>query len=109
MLPLASTLAIGIATLFAVVAGRYCFQIFRWLPGEERNERFSRGLCPSCGYDLTANTSGICPECGTRIDRISAPQLTPSPSLITERQPWWVWTIVLMAMIIYVALQRWRI
>lgn len=23
------------------------------------------GLCVSCGYDLTGNTSGICPECGT--------------------------------------------
>lgn len=27
--------------------------------------RMSRGLCPSCGYSLTGNTSGICPECGT--------------------------------------------
>jgi|GEM_PF-5022504 len=23
------------------------------------------GLCVSCGYDLTGNTSGRCPECGT--------------------------------------------
>jgi hypothetical protein len=23
------------------------------------------GLCPTCSYDLTGNTSGICPECGT--------------------------------------------
>jgi hypothetical protein len=23
-----------------------------------------RGLCPACGYDLTANVSGTCPECG---------------------------------------------
>lgn len=23
------------------------------------------GLCSSCGYDLTGNTSGVCPECGT--------------------------------------------
>ena len=22
------------------------------------------GRCPSCNYDLTANTSGVCPECG---------------------------------------------
>lgn len=22
------------------------------------------GLCVSCGYDLTGNTSGVCPECG---------------------------------------------
>ena len=26
--------------------------------------RAARGLCPRCGYNLTANTSGICPECG---------------------------------------------
>jgi predicted RNA-binding Zn-ribbon protein involved in translation (DUF1610 family) len=24
-------------------------------------------VCPSCGYDLTRNTSGKCPECGTEI------------------------------------------
>jgi rubrerythrin len=23
-------------------------------------------VCPDCGYDLTANTSGTCPECGLR-------------------------------------------
>ena len=23
--------------------------------------------CPSCGYDLTANTSGTCPECGSPV------------------------------------------
>ena len=27
-------------------------------------ERRKRGLCPSCGYDLTGNVSGVCPECG---------------------------------------------
>ncbi len=27
--------------------------------------RYPPGCCASCGYDLTANTSGICPECGT--------------------------------------------
>lgn len=29
-----------------------------------RRHRSHRGLCPNCGYDLTANTSGKCPECG---------------------------------------------
>lgn len=24
----------------------------------------ARGLCPTCGYNLTANVSGVCPECG---------------------------------------------
>ena len=30
-----------------------------------RRKRVTRGLCPSCGYDLTGNTSGVCPECGS--------------------------------------------
>jgi len=25
----------------------------------------ARRLCPTCGYNLTGNTSGVCPECGT--------------------------------------------
>jgi hypothetical protein len=29
-----------------------------------RRRRLRRGLCPRCGYDLTANPSGVCPECG---------------------------------------------
>ena len=29
--------------------------------------RAAAGLCPTCSYDLTANTTGICPECGTPI------------------------------------------
>jgi hypothetical protein len=29
-----------------------------------RRRRRLRGLCLTCGYDLTGNTSGVCPECG---------------------------------------------
>ena len=29
--------------------------------------------CPSCGYDLTANTSGTCPECGTPVAKGAKP------------------------------------
>ena len=29
-----------------------------------RNQRRAGGLCPTCGYNLTANVSGVCPECG---------------------------------------------
>ena len=29
-----------------------------------RRRRRKRGLCPKCGYNLTANVSGRCPECG---------------------------------------------
>lgn len=37
-----------------------------------RRQRFRRknGLCPSCGYNLSGNTSGTCPECGTPIAMI---------------------------------------
>ena len=31
-------------------------------------QRWPKGHCQACGYDLTANTSGICPECGTPQD-----------------------------------------
>lgn len=29
------------------------------------DRRPGRGMCRSCGYNLTGNTSGVCPECGT--------------------------------------------
>ena len=29
--------------------------------------RRRKGLCLSCGYDLTGNVSGVCPECGTEV------------------------------------------
>lgn len=34
--------------------------------------RRKSGLCESCGYDLTGNTSGTCPECGAKIAEPSA-------------------------------------
>ncbi len=32
-----------------------------------RWRRRRKGLCLTCGYDLTGNVSGICPECGEAI------------------------------------------
>jgi hypothetical protein len=29
-----------------------------------RRRRMDAGLCPTCSYNLTDNTSGVCPECG---------------------------------------------
>ena len=26
-----------------------------------------KGLCKTCGYNLTGNVSGVCPECGKRV------------------------------------------
>ena len=34
---------------------------------ELRRRRQRLGLCRSCGYNLTGNTSGLCPECGTPV------------------------------------------
>jgi hypothetical protein len=41
-----------------------------WLIARLRN-RSKRlvGRCATCGYNLTANTSGVCPECGTDVLR----------------------------------------
>ncbi len=33
-----------------------------------RRRRRKRGLCLSCGYDLTGNTSGVCPECAGKVE-----------------------------------------
>jgi hypothetical protein len=35
--------------------------------GAVARSRRRSGQCPTCGYNLTANTSGVCPECGTAI------------------------------------------
>lgn len=31
--------------------------------------RHRRGLCMTCGYDLTGNTTGVCPECFTKFEK----------------------------------------
>jgi hypothetical protein len=53
----------------------------RWGRRRRRARRLRRGLCPSCGYDLTGNVSGACPECGW------APLAgaTVSPSFVARR------------------------
>jgi hypothetical protein len=57
------------ALIFAFVWGPIAVASFkRGVPaGQElrRRARSARGLCPHCGYDLTANVSGVCPECGS--------------------------------------------
>ena len=55
-----------VAAAAAVVAEWALF----WRPlerQEQRRERAGQGLCPECGYNLTANASGVCPECGKPI------------------------------------------
>jgi len=37
-----------------------------------RRLRIAKGLCPTCSYDLTGNTSGTCPECGSPIPALQS-------------------------------------
>lgn len=105
MISLGISLAAGIAALYTLVSIRFVLQSFAWVGRNQRWERSTHGLCPACGYDLRANVSGICPECGTRIER-RAPNKAPAGlSLLSESQPWWVWTVVVAVMIFVVVLQ----
>jgi hypothetical protein len=36
-----------------------------------RRRQIREGLCTTCGYNLTANTSGVCPECGMMVSERS--------------------------------------
>ena len=38
-----------------------------WLNFGRRMRRLERGLCQSCGYNLTGNTTGVCPECAGKV------------------------------------------
>jgi hypothetical protein len=49
-----------------------------WHPRRRQAWRSSRGLCRTCAYDLSHNSSGICPECGTTISHKSAATEIPS-------------------------------
>ena len=33
-----------------------------------RRRRRKRGLCPTCGYNLTGNVTGVCPECAAKVE-----------------------------------------
>jgi len=44
-----------------------------WLVGWRRRfRRHQLGLCLTCGYDLTGNSSGICFECGNGIPKLQS-------------------------------------
>ena len=47
------------------------YPIFAFIRGPLRRWRRRRkGLCITCGYDLTGNVSGVCPECGAEIKEL---------------------------------------
>ena len=105
---MAVAVAVGIAALYSVEAVRYCVGVLEWLPGHERWARARKGLCAKCGYDLSGNVSGRCPECGEAVDHNSRNrQVNIAPSLITEKQPWWVWGAVVATIAMAVIVQRW--
>ena len=53
----------------------------------QSNRRLVRkGLCPSCLYNLTGNTSGLCPECGAII-RSPKPVHNGHPDGHTDARP----------------------
>ena len=56
---------------FAVLPA--CWLLLRFI---RRSNRHSVGICSSCSYILTGNTSGVCPECGT-----------PVPSYVATAEP----------------------
>jgi hypothetical protein len=95
-------IAVGIAVLYTLVAIRYCISVLRQLPRHERWLRKTKGLCPECGYDLTGNVSGVCPECGQAIaaENKNDARMVFSLITMTERQPWWVWGIVVATMVL---------
>jgi hypothetical protein len=43
-----------------------------------RRFRHLAGLCPRCGYDLTANATGVCPECGGAVPTGAPPHAGPA-------------------------------
>lgn len=51
--------------LAAIVVGAYPLWILT-RGALQLSRRRRRGLCITCGYDLTGNTTGVCPECAHR-------------------------------------------
>ena len=61
LFPLTVVMLIGAAALYLLRRER------RQRDRERYDERFRRGQCLACGYDLRG-ASGHCPECGRAID-----------------------------------------
>jgi hypothetical protein len=53
---------LGLIVLFAV------YPAIALIAGPlRRRHRRRKGLCTTCGYNLTGNTTGTCPECGSTL------------------------------------------
>lgn len=73
---------IAVILSMAAIAFVACFFLARYFSWSARTRRryalnIAKGLCPACGYDLTANMSGTCPECGRKTDRPLADRVPP--------------------------------
>lgn len=69
-----------VAACLAVVIGTAVFIGFRREEQRKlRRRRQSRGLCPTCGYDLRASVPGTCLECGERAAGNDANAKMPRP------------------------------
>jgi len=55
-------LRIPLIHLFILFAVFPC--VCSWCAIRDWRRRRPEGHCPSCGYNLTGNSSGVCPECG---------------------------------------------
>ena len=67
---IANALLTIVAIALAVVSGKWPLLIVGLYTGLNffvilsNRRRVDEGVCHSCGYNLTGNTTGICPECG---------------------------------------------
>ena len=70
-------LAIGLFA-FAISLGRILVEAFAQASQQNKAQhvhvQLSRGLCPTCGYDIRS-AGDRCPECGT-IARVSSPEVS---------------------------------
>jgi hypothetical protein len=73
-------------TIPGILLAIYPLLVFRqWLRQYRRNQRHKKGLCVTCGYNLTGNISGLCPECGSPIEPVGT--LAPPAEMASAGPP----------------------
>ena len=59
--------------LWLLSGSALAYPVFMFIRAPLRRRRRDRdGLCLSCGYNLTGNTSGVCPECAAKVGGVRA-------------------------------------
>ena len=79
---LLAVITIALAVVSAVVSGTWpvwpvlmmggLYSGLNFFVMATSRRRVRKGVCLSCGYNLTGNTTGTCPECGHVIEKTSA-------------------------------------